>query len=836
MKLPSAYSPAPEFPASGACFHCALPLNGAAFPVSFEGEIRDTCCAGCQAIAQTILDNGLGNYYRTRTAAPPPEQSPRRMPDELEVYDVPDVQRSFVRVDHDDVKEAALLLEGLTCAACAWLIEQRLANIDGVASVSINYAARRARVAWDEKRTTLSAILRAIGALGYRVQPYDAARSDDALTSERRTMLRRLFVAGFGMMQVMMYAVPVYIAEGAMSADIEQLMRLASLVLTAPVALWAALPFYRGALRELSSRRVGMDTPVAAGIVVAFAASVWATWRATGDVYFDSVTMFVFLLLGARYLEMNARVRAADAQARLVRLAPQMADKLAGFPEPGLPLRVPAATLRPGDVVAVRPGATIPADGTVIEGVSAADEALLTGESRPVPKAIGSRVTGGSVNVLSPLTVRVDRVGEDSVLAGIVRLMDRAQTEKPAIALAAERAARGFVMLVLAVTLAAGLAWYAIDPARALWIAIAVLVITCPCALSLATPTALTAATGALHRAGMLVTRGHALETLARATHVVFDKTGTLTTGKLSLVGVVPLGTLARERCLGIAAALEAQSEHPLAKAVGLAAPQGRVYASGIANVPGHGVAAHVEGVEWRIGTPAFVAALNGLPLPPELAFVSEDVTAVVLGNAKGWAALLTFSDTLRRDARRIVAELAAEGRTVCLLSGDRRDRVEHLARELGITTVRGDATPQDKLAFVERLQAAGAVVAMVGDGVNDAPVLARAQVSIAMGCGTELAHTSADMVLMADRLQPLADAFGTARRALRVVRENLVWAGVYNVIALPLAVAGYVTPLVAAIGMSASSLVVVLNALRLLRSPRADVPQVTWPRTAASV
>ncbi|HEX2830453.1 MAG TPA: heavy metal translocating P-type ATPase [Burkholderiales bacterium] len=821
------------------CFHCALPLDGAAFPVTVGGETRTTCCAGCQAVAQTIVDNGLADYYRNRTAAPPRTENPRRTLATLELYDVPDVQRSFVRVAHDDVKEASLLLDGLTCAACAWLIERRLAKVHGVVSVAINYAARRARVAYDG-RTTLSAILRAIAGLGYGVQPYDAARSEEALHRERRTMLRRLFVAGFGMMQVMMYAVPVYVADGAMTPDIEQLMRLASLVLTAPVALWAALPFYRGALRELRARRIGMDLAVAAGIAVAFAVSLAATWRGSGDVYFDSVTMFVFLLLGSRYLEMNARIRAADAQARLARLAPATAEKLASFPEPGVPQVVAAAALRPGDVVAVRPGASIPADGTVLEGASAADESLFTGESRPVAKTVGSRVTGGSVNVRSPLTMRVDRVGEDSVLAGIVRLMDRAQTEKPPIALAAERAAQWFVAAVLALTIASAIAWYAVDPSRALWIAIAVLVVTCPCALSLATPAVLTAATGALYRQGMLVTRGHALETLAHATHFVFDKTGTLTTGHLSLIGVLPLSDLPRGRCLEIAAALEAQSEHPLARAIAAAAPHINGHATDVENAPGCGVSGVVDGVEWRIGTPAYVAALHGRPLPRELAFVSDDVSMVALGNAQGWVSLLTFDDELRGDARRVVAELAAGGRTVCLLSGDRERRARHVARELGIPVVRGDATPQDKLAFVERLQAQGAIVAMVGDGVNDAPVLGLAQVSVAMGCGTELAHASADMVLMHERLQPLADAFSTARRALRIVRQNLAWAGAYNAVALPLAIAGCVTPLVAAIGMSASSLVVVTNALRLLRVRRVDtdgaapVPRIT--RAAASI
>ena len=803
-----------------ACFHCGLPLRSAVFPVAIEGITQETCCAGCQAIARTIADNGLASYYRTRTEPPPPAQTPADLLDELKLFDLPEIQRSFVRTrEEDDICEASLLLEGITCAACVWLIEHRVARIPGVQSISINYAARRARVAWDVERARLSEILRAVRELGYGVQPFDSTRSDDALRAERRSMLWRLFVSGFGMMQVMMYAFPAYMAGDGMDADLEQLMRLASLVLTAPVALWAAMPFYAGAWRELRSGRVGMDVPVAAGIIVAFVASVAATWRGSGEVYFDSIAMFVFLLLAARFLEMNARIKAADAQQRLGRLVPATAERLDRYPEPLARERVPAATLRPGDLVEIRAGAAIPADGSVIDGVSAADEALLTGESRPVPKQPGDRVTGGSLNLQSPLVVRVEHVGEQSVLGAIVRLMDRAQAEKPAVALAAERAARWFVTLVLALTALSAIWWYTVDPSRVLWVAISILVVTCPCALSLATPAVVTAATGALYRSGVLVTRGRALETLARATHVVFDKTGTLTLGRMSLIGVLPLGLLTREQCLEYAAALEAGSEHPLGRGIAAAAPAASMHATQRRNVPGHGIEAGVNGNCVRIGTPAFVAKLHGRALPDELAFISDDVTVVALGDAHGWLALLTLSDGLRPDARRVVAQLKSEGKTVCLLSGDGRQRVEQVAAELGIQMVKADATPEMKLAFVADLQRQGAVVAMVGDGVNDAPVMAQAQVSIAMAAGTELAHNSADMILMSERLQPLVEAFRIANRALRVIRQNLAWATVYNAVALPLAVAGEVTPLVAAIGMSVSSLVVVLNALRLLPS-----------------
>ena len=805
------------------CFHCGEPLPSAgSFPVSFDGAPHSTCCRGCQAVAQVIIDNGLGAYYRNRSALPPPARRGAEVLAELELYDVPEVQQGFVR-DADGAahgKEAALLLDGITCGACIWLIEQRLSRLDGVLGASVNYATRRARVRWDPARTRLSAILRTIGELGYDAQPYDSARSDARLRRERSAMMWRLLVAGLGMMQVMMYAVPVYIADGAMTADVEQLMRLASLVLTTPVVLWSAAPFYTGAWRELKSGRLGMDVPVSIGIIAAFVASVVATLQGAGTVYYDSVSMFVFLLLGARFLEMGARAQAAQAQERLARAVPAMAERLERYPGDGMTRTVPAVSLAPGDHLVVRPGAVIPADGIVVEGSSAADEALLTGESRPVTKAPGGRVTGGSVNLQGPLTVRVERVGEETVLASIVRLMDRAQTEKPRIATAADRVARWFVAALLALTLVTGAVWYVIDPSRALWIVIAMLVVTCPCALSLATPAALTAATGTLYRFGVLATRGHALETLARATHIVFDKTGTLTRGTMNVVGVLQLGPDAGDDCLRFAAALEAQSEHPLGRAIVAAAGGDLPRVSERQHATGRGIEAVVGGRRMRIGTPAFVGALNRSAPPAELAFVSDEVTTVALGDEQGWLALITLDDELRADARRVTRELAAMGRTVCLLSGDHAPRVSHLARELDISVFRAGASPEDKLAFVRELQAQGAVVAMIGDGVNDAPVLAQAQVSIAIGGGTELARSSADMVLMSERLGPLREAVMVSARALAVIRQNLAWAAVYNAVALPLAMAGFVTPLVAAAGMSLSSLAVVLNALRLLRTP----------------
>lgn len=808
--------------ADAGCFHCGLPLPARVFPVAAGGVDHATCCRGCQAVAQQILEGGLGAYYRNRTALAPPVPENLNTGDDFSVFDLPEIQRGFVRTglqgaSENEEKEAALLIEGMTCAACVWLVEQSLSRLPGVREVMLNYDTRRARVRWDECTIRLSQILAAVAALGYRAHPYDRGRAEAGLARERRMQLWRLFIAGFSMMQVMMYAIPVYIAEGAMTADIEQLLRIASLVLTLPVALWSALPFYTGAWRDLRAGRAGMDLPVSLGIVIAFAASLWATWTASGPVYFDSVAMFVFLLLGARYLEMQVRERAVQAQERLARVTPLTAERFLAT-DPERTEKIAAACLQPGDRVRVRPGDTVPADGVVISGISATDESLLTGESRSQTKRAGDTVIGGSVNLEGALELQVTRAGEDTALAGILRLLDRAQAEKPRIARMADQAARYFVAALLLTTVVAFVVWWFVEPSRALWVAVSLLVVTCPCALSLATPAALTAAAGAAYQSGVLVTRGTALEALARVTHVVFDKTGTLTTGRLSLMGVTLLSVETRAQCLAHAAALEAWSEHPAGRALTRAATGVHPVACQVRTVAGEGVEGIIGGRLMRIGRPAFVRALHGKPLPD---FADADAAQAALGDEQGWMALFRFEDPLRQDARETVQALRSAGLRLAILSGDSPQRARQVAGELGVHEVVGGATPDSKLDYVRCLQAAGAVVAMVGDGVNDAPVLAQAQVSIALSSGTPLSQVSADIVLMGEGLSGLAQVQQLSRRTLCIIRQNLFWALAYNGIAVPLALAGMVTPLAAAAGMSASSLVVVLNALRLARAGR---------------
>jgi Cu2+-exporting ATPase len=862
-------------PAAVACFHCGLPVPaGADFAVEIAGLRQPMCCRGCQAVAQAIVDGGLADYYMFRTAqAPTAREIVPEFLRQTAVYDLPDVQKSFVRSEDAHVREAALILEGITCAACVWLNERHLARLPGVLAVHINYATHRARVRWDERRIHLSDILQAVGRIGYLAHPFDPGRQQQRLEHERKQLLRRLGVAGVMTMQVMILAEALYVG-GWIEAEMQyrHFFHWISLLLTLPVLLYSAQPFFAAAWRDLRHRRAGMDVPVSLGILTAFIASVWVTVTGQGVVYYDSVAMFVFFLLGARYLETAARKRAAEASEALVQAAPATATRLkyirspansgeagdnandaAHSPltpipspegrgeraeradarsgslrgEPGESIdmteTVAVAELAPGDRVLIRPGEPVPADAVVLEGRSSVDESLLTGESLPVPKAAGQTLVGGSLNIESPLVARVEKTGPDTILSAILRLLDRAGAEKPRVAQLADRVAGWFVIAVLGIAGLTALYWWRHDPALWLPASIAVLVVTCPCALSLATPAAVTAATGRLTQLGLLVTRGHALETLARATHFIFDKTGTLTLGQLQLRETRTFSGLAADECLALAGALEQHSEHPIARALLAATAGAPAAATDAVNTPGAGIRGIVRGAEYFLGTPAYVREHTGLAPAPELLqeLQRQGDTVVLLAGRDGLHAAFLLSDELRPGARELIAELKRRGLGVWLLTGDHEKAARRVAAALGIDEIAWELKPADKLQRIRALQQQGAVVAMVGDGVNDAPVLAAAQVSIAMGGGAAVAAASADMILLSPKLGGLASGLDVAHRSVGVIRENLAWALAYNLLAIPAAAAGYVTPWMAALGMSASSLLVVANALRLARRAR---------------
>ncbi|MFC3531191.1 heavy metal translocating P-type ATPase [Vogesella facilis] len=803
------------------CFHCHLPVPaGQDFPIRYRQRTEQACCAGCQAVAQTIIDSGLGDYYQHRTdGQQKAEALPAELLQQIALYDSDKLQQSFVRHEDGAVREATLMLEGITCAACVWLNEQHVRQLPGVLGVDINYSSHRARVRWDNSQLQLSQILHAIAEIGYRAHPYDSARQEAAQQRERKQALNRLWVAGLSMMQVMMYAVPIYMApEGDIEPQWLWILHWASFVLTLPVVLYSAVPFYRATWRDLKTRRVGMDTPVTIGILTAFFASLWALLhKVEHGVYFDSVSMFIFLLLGGRYLESMARRKTGEATERLVKLVPAFVHQLDGWPHSHETREVAAANVEPGAQLLIKPGETVPCDGRILDGHSSVDEALLTGESTPIRKDAGDTVIAGSVNQTSPLVLSVTQTGSDTRLAGIVRLLDQAMAEKPQLAKLADRFAAWFVALLLLAAAGTYLGWSLLDsPQHALWITVAVLVVSCPCALSLATPAALTAATGHLAQIGVLTTRGHALETLAKISDVVFDKTGTLTHGRMQLLATQEAAHAEPTPAIVLAAALEQSSEHPIARALSAAAHDAPLpTVSALRNQPGRGVEGSIAGQCWRLGQPDFVAELSGAAPQPAL---PATATVVALGDARGIKAWFAVGDQLRDSATALIGRLQAQGLRVHLLSGDAKLAVATLAAELGIAHYRAGATPEDKLAYVSQLQQGGARVLMLGDGVNDAPVLARADVSLAMGGGTDVARASGDMVLMGDDIAQLSGALALARRTMRIIRQNLLWAAVYNLVALPLAIAGHVTPWLASLGMAASSLLVVSNALRLVK------------------
>lgn len=794
------------------CFHCGEPVpTGAHYPIHYQERVETTCCPGCQAVAQTIIASGNADYYRLRTDLPKTPEAALEELKNLKLYDLPEVQQSFVKSE-GELREASLILEGIVCAACVWLNERHLLSLPGVISAEINFSTRRARVRWDDSKIRLSDILSSIQHIGYLAYPFDTSRQEDLFRRERNTAIRRLAIAGLGMMQVMMYAVPTYLAyEDFLAQDLEALLRMASLLLTVPVVFYSAWPFFQGAWRDLKLLRAGMDVPVALGVGAAFAASVYGTFTGAEHVYFDSVVMFVFFLLTGRFLEMNARKRSAEAAESLIKLIPAAAVKLPGFPGNREEETVAAVKLCPGDFVVVGPGDSFPADGAVAEGESSVDESLLTGESHPVAKHAGSPIIGGTLNLSSPLVVKVEKVGADTVLSGIVRLLDRALAEKPRLALMADRVASWFVVALLLVAAAVAGIWVVVDSSRAFWITVSVLVVSCPCALALATPAALTAALGRLTRVGLLSTRGHALETLAHATDFVFDKTGTLTTGEFKLLETRLIRGEAAS-ALSIARALEQGATHPVAAALREAAGPSDLHAEDLRYHPGRGIEGSVQGRIYRLGAPDFIAA----QLPAEA--LPAGATLIGLADDAGVLAWFALGDAPRPQAKRLIQDLKSLGVRLHLYSGDRAENVLALARELGIDDARGAMLPEDKLEAVKAMQQAGAVVAMTGDGVNDAPVLAQAQVSIAVDQGAEAAQAAADMVLLSSEIGRLAEGVRMARKTQTIIHQNLTWSALYNALAIPAAALGYVTPWLAGLGMSLSSLLVVLNAMRLAK------------------
>ncbi|KOO03424.1 heavy metal translocating P-type ATPase [Vibrio nereis] len=782
------------------CYHCGeeVPVN-TDFKVEILGEVRDMCCPGCETVAQTIVDSGLVSYYQYRTA---PAEKADLVPEQLQAlihYDNEEVQSEFVR-NSDERSEVTLSLDGVSCAACAWLIEKQVSQKAGVLSIRVNTTTNRAILAWDKSKTRLSELLSSIHQLGYTAAPFEADKQEASYHQQMKQYLYRLGIAGLATMQVMMLAVALYLEVfGDLEPEFKNYFRWVSLIFATPVMLYSALPFYLNAWRSIRSGTLGMDVPVSIAMIFAYCASLVATVTEQGEVFFESISMFAFFLLVGRFLEMRARRKAAAASGNLLKLIPAIATTLDGE-------QVPVKTLTLGDRIRVLPGEHIPADGKILSGRVHIDESMLTGESVPVVKTVDDHVYAGTLNGEESFELEVMSSKADSMISNIVRLQDEAQLSKPKIAEIADVVARYFVAIILIVAAGTWFFWHETRPDDAFWILLSVLVATCPCALSLATPTALTCATSRMGNYGILLRKSHVFETLCKVNHLIVDKTGTLTHGDIVISNVETHSTFSKEQSISIAAALESHANHPIARAFKVYTDQ-NVAVSDVENIIGSGIQGDYQGKQTKIGSAPFVLGEANSGEPNSIYLALDDVHI----------ATFKYQDPIRKEANSFIERFQKEGIKVTLLTGDSQMNADSVASEIGIDKVVANAKPQDKLGYLKNADSAD-VTMMIGDGINDAPTLAGAHLSVAMGGGADVAKASADMVLLGDHLERILDARQLALQTRRIIRENLAWSLGYNLLILPLAVAGLVAPYFAVVGMSASSIIVVSNSLRLLK------------------
>ena len=858
-------------PPPGHCFHCGDPLPDKPFFTLILHEQRPMCCMGCQLAAQSIVEAGLEQYYLDRSEI----NRTASLPDslyQLQAYDHDEVKSQFI-YPQDGASVAELSVSNLRCAACSWLIETQLYKLDGLQQCQVNLTHQRMRVVWDENRLPISQILAQVQAVGYDAKPYRQDTHEAMLRRDNRRMMFQLGIAALGAMQAMMFAVGLYFGEyTGMDINDRQFLRWVSLFVSIPVFLIAGIPFFTSAWSAIRAKQVNMDVPISIAIVITFFASLYATVGQTGETYYDSVSMLIFFLLAGKYVEHNARVKAANLANDLVVVEPLLvaklghedigsADTLQDYSQryqaafhasleydrlveqddelvtnttvkqhpiaPAIQDLVSAQSLQVGDIVRIDAGSNVISDGILLSNTATVSQSLLTGESDLIVKQLGDEIVGGSQNDSQPFIMQVTALPKDSQMGVIDRLVNRALSEKPQVALRADKLARWFVARVLVIASGVFLAWYFIDPSHAIWATVAVLVATCPCALSLATPIALTVSTNRLASLGFLATRGHTITSLANVTHVAFDKTGTLTYGQPNLLAIEPLhaaNNMDEQRLLTLAASLEIGSRHPIAHALLTATRQLHLpQAEQLEQVAGGGLQAMIEGNAYRLGHLSFVLDnANEQVLadsPPNLE-QHHASTSVTLSQFDGhtWQPMahFYFHDKVREAARATIDALTAQGINVLMLTGDPSEQAQLVAQRLGIETVYKGLTPQDKVEHLQALQQQGHVVQMVGDGVNDAPVLAAATISTAMAGAADLAQVTSDSLVLNGEIFSVAKAHQVARKTDYIIAQNFRWALGYNLVVLLPAAFGYVPPWLAAIGMSVSSLFVVMNALRL--------------------
>ncbi len=804
------------------CFHCGEPIpSGFNAKLEIKGQQESFCCYGCQAVAELILDDGLENFYKHRTAlSGKPKELEADEITQLRLYDDPLLQEEFVQSfgESESNKQTSLSISGITCAACIWLLEREISRLEGVVNFSINHSTHKAFIEWDSSFKLSDALLQA-RKLGYKAKPYRHHEAKVAAIREKRMAIFRIAVAGIATMQNMMFSIPLYLGMyNDTDTQLIGLFRWVSMFMAAPVVLFSALPFYQAALRSLRSRKLSMDVPVTIAIIVAYLASSYTTITTVptleSDVYFDSVAMFAFFLLVGRFVEMQTRHHFLSDDADMDQLLPETATII----ENGQPKSIVSHRVAKGDILRIKQGEIAAADGYVIKGQSLFDEAALTGEFLPVSKGENDFISAGTANMENTLEIQVSAPAKASRLSSIVRLIGQAQAAKPKTQTIADNIASYFVALVLLACTATGIYWYLHDSQHVLAITLSVLVVTCPCALSLATPTALTGATAALRKLGFLLTKNHVLEAMSRADDVIFDKTGTLTEGKLSIAHLEVLFDISEEHALSIATALEQETHHPIARAFSNTTNTSNLTADHVTHHTGQGVSGSIEGVRYYLGSARFIQEKTNYALSKK-EHGDAHYSQVFLSSDTALIARFDLSDTLRPEAVATVENLLRRGSTVHILSGDQQSAVQSIGESLGIEHIYAEQSPEDKLAYVKALQDKGRRVVMVGDGINDLPVLAQADLSIAMGSASDLTKLNSDAILLNEHLEVLAKAFDHAAKTRRIIKENIGWALGYNVCMLPLAMLGLVPPYFAALGMSLSSLIVVFNSTRLRRA-----------------
>lgn len=805
-------------PPEGQCFHCLQPLpSDGGYSVTIDDQNYSVCCYGCQAVAETIAQQNLLHFYQYRDTSNP-LQVPL-VPEELQqlkAYDDTELQKQFTR-ETDGIRTISLSLEGMTCSACAWLIEQHVKRLEGVQRVQVNATTERVQIAWRNDQLQLSQILQAIAELGYRALPFQSATQEQAFKKRRRYFVTRLGVAGIATMQVMMLAIGLYFGVVSdLDPQLRQFMWWISLFMATPVLLYSAQPFYIGAIRSIQAGQPNMDVPVTVALLSAYGASAYATFINQGEVYFESVAMFTFFLLVGRYFELLARQKAISASANLVKLLPAIAqreDSTARLTS------VPVSQLQIGDIIQVLPGATIPADGELLTQQAGVNESLLTGESRLITKRESDPVLAGSINKTQPIRVKVTATQQETVLASIIELQDLALSRKPKLARVAERMASKFVVRILMLAAATFLIWTVIDPAQAFWVTLSVLVATCPCALALAAPTAVTGAIHKLNKSGILLRNADVLQLLPDVKTIFVDKTGTLTTGEFSLQSTHFHNSEHQPEAIkALVQTLELTSEHPLAAPLQQLTDQ-QAQVSAVHHEQGLGIEASwtPQSVTTNAVTPVRLGSLRYIQQWHPTFSPRLDLAQVFVATPTAVLAEFYVGDKLRDDTKTAVQALQQADIRVIMLTGDRANLAAQVAEQLGIQDVFADCLPADKLTHLTKAQQDGPV-AMIGDGLNDGPVLAQADVSITFGHAADLARTASDVVLLRNQFSALLEFRMITQKARAILRQNILWALIYNIGILPVAMAGFVTPYIAAIGMSASSLIVLLNSLRLYR------------------